>query len=70
MKKLMWFFLGFALAALAYFGLVYIVGILAENLGVALYNSEADQQQNFNIVMSFWVILSTVTGFIVSMRKS
>ena len=70
MKKLMWFFLGFALATLAYFGLVYIAGMLAENLGVTLYNSEPDQQRNFNIVMSFWIILSTVTGLILSIRKS
>lgn len=70
MKKIMWFFLGFALATLVYFVLVYTVGILAENLGFSLYNSESDQQRNFNIVMSFWVILSTVTGFILSVKRS
>lgn len=70
MKKLIWFFLGFALATLAYFALVYIVGIIAENLGASFYKSESDQQRNFNIVMSFWVILSTVAGFILSVKKS
>ena len=70
MKKLIWFFLGFALATLAYFALVYIVGIIVENLGFSLYKSEFDQQRNFNIVMSFWVILSTVAGFILSVKKS
>ena len=70
MKKIMWLFLGFALATLAYFALVYIVGILAENLRFSLYNSESDQQRNFNIVMSFWVIISTVAGFILSVKKS
>lgn len=69
-KKLMWFFLDFALSTLAYFALVYMVGIFAENFGFVLYESESDQQRNFNIVMSFWIILSTVTGFILSLKRS
>jgi hypothetical protein len=70
MKKVIWFVLGFALATLVYFALVYVFGIFAENFGFILYESESDQQRNFNIVISLWIILSSVAGFIMSSRKS
>lgn len=70
MKKLIWFILGFALATLVYFALVYMVGIFAENFGFVLYENESDQQRNFNIVIFLWITLSAVAGVIVSSRKS
>lgn len=70
MKKVIWFVFGFVLATLVYFALVYMVGVFAEKFGFVLYESESDQQRNFNIVISLWIILSTITGFILSLRKS
>lgn len=62
MKKIVWFLLGFAVASIAYFAVVYVVGLTAESWGMRLYDSEADQQRNFNIVVSLWLFLGLVVG--------
>lgn len=69
MKKIIWFILAFIAASLIFFTVVYVVGLTAESWGMRLYDSEADQQRNFNIVMSLWLFLSVVAG-VVAARKA
>lgn len=68
MKKIIWFLLGFIVASIVYFAVVYVVGLTAESWGMRLYDSEADQQRNFNIVVSLWLLLGLVAG-VLAARK-
>lgn len=53
----------------SYFFLVYLAGWGLSLADFRLYNSEADQQRNFNIVMSGWLLLSIVGAAWLSRRK-
>ncbi len=60
MKKVALFLLGTVAGFSFCFVLVYLSGMLVEHFGWVLYESEADQQRNFNIVM---VLLASVALF-------
>ncbi|WP_299581867.1 hypothetical protein [uncultured Microbulbifer sp.] len=70
MKKLLWFIIAFIFISIAYFFLVYLAGWALSLADFRLYNSEADQQRNFNIVMSGWLLLSIAGAAWLSRRKS
>lgn len=60
MKRIIWSLFGFIVASFAFFAVVYVLGLTAESAGVSLYDSEADQQRNFNIVMLLWLLLGVL----------
>jgi hypothetical protein len=43
---------------------VYLSGMLVEYLGWVLYKSEADQQRNFNIVMTLLAVAALFGGWL------
>ena len=43
---------------------VYIFGLLMESLGIQLYGSEAAQQRNFNLAVSFVVVIIAIGGYL------
>jgi len=54
------FFVGCVLA----FILVYTFGFIMESLSISLYDSESDQQRNFNIYLLFTLFLAVISGYI------
>lgn len=70
MKKILWFIVAFVCISIAYFCLVYLAGWVLSLADLRLYDSEADQQRNFNIVVSGWLLLSIVGAAWLSARKS
>ena len=67
-KRLLWFFVGFLGSSIIYFSLVYIFGLALSNFEINLYNSESDQQRNFNIVMGTWLLFGIVGGWFLSKK--
>lgn len=67
-KRLIWFFVGFLGSSVIYFALVYIFGLALSNLEISLYNSESDQQRNFNIVMGIWLLFGIFGGWFLSKK--
>jgi hypothetical protein len=54
-----------AIASMALvWGGVYVCGLVLAELGIRLYHSEADQQRNFNIVVTVSVIAAIVGGWL------
>jgi len=58
------FILGFIVGSITVFLLVYAFGYILETVGIVLYDSESDQQRNFNIVMVVWLMSSILAGYI------
>ena len=58
------FVVGFIIGAFFAFLLVYAFGLLMENMSVSLYNSESDQQRNFNIFIGFSLVVALITGYL------
>lgn len=54
---------GFILGAFLAFLLTYAFGFLMESMNVSLYDSERDQQRNFNIYIGFSIVVALVTGY-------
>lgn len=61
--------LSFIMYTFVYFGLVYAIGYIATMLGYSLYDSESDQQRNFNIVVGFWFVSAIFISFLFSRKK-
>ena len=60
---------GFALpgvitATALVWGGVFAAGSALEALGLRLYQSEADQQRNFNLVLLAWVLVTILCGWL------
>jgi len=70
MKKISLFLIGAVVGLVACFILIYISGMLFEYLGVQLYDSEADQQRNFNIYLVVSAISSLVVGILFAKKMS
>lgn len=70
MKKLLRFTVGFIGAGFIYFAFAYGFGLLAESMGIRLYESEADQQRNFNIVVALWLVISVTAGLYLAKKTS
>jgi len=65
MIKIIFKFLGgFIFGAIIAFFITYVFGYMMEIMQVRLYDSEADQQRNFNIYIAFTIIIAIITGFL------
>ncbi len=64
MKKIGLFFSGVTVGLILCFFLVYLSGTLFEYFNIQLYESESDQQRNFNIFLFFSAISSFLTGLL------
>lgn len=65
MIKIIFKFLGgFIIGAIMAFFIVYIFGYAMEMMQVRLYDSEADQQRNFNIYIAFTLIVAIACGYV------
>jgi integral membrane sensor domain MASE1 len=62
-KIILKFIGGFIVGSILAFAFVYVFGSIMESLNVSLYNSESDQQRNFNIYFIFTLLLATVSGY-------
>ena len=69
-KKLFWFFTGFIIISIIYFVFIYLLGTAMEALDISLYDSESDQQRNFNIVMLLWLLIASIGGWVIAKRRS
>lgn len=70
MRKITFFLLGTAVGLAICILLVYLSGIILEYMGIQLYESEADQQRNFNIVLVVAVIASVFGGLFFAKKLS
>ncbi len=62
MRKLLFFLVFFIIGFIVALGLVYLFGFMVSKFGIALYESEFDQQRNFNIVLVFVILFSSFSG--------
>lgn len=69
MNSFIRFILSFIMYTFVYLGLVYAIGYTASMLGYSLYDSESDQQRNFNIVVGFWFVSAVLISFFFSRKK-
>jgi len=58
------FSVGFVIGSIAIFLIIYGAGSVLENYGVVLYESESDQQRNFNIAILIWLVFSSIVGYL------
>ena len=58
MQKAAFLLVGVIVGILACFAVLFVSGSVFESLGIQLYESEADQQRNFN----FFLIASVISG--------
>lgn len=58
------FLVGTLFGAIFAFVIAYSFGSIMESMNIPLYDSEADQQRNFNIFLGFSVIVALVFGYI------
>jgi uncharacterized membrane protein YedE/YeeE len=65
-KKIIKFIAGFFVGSLLAFSLTYLFGYIAGEMGIRLYESESDQQRNFNVAFVIWLIISIVFGYFAS----
>jgi len=63
MKKIILFILGGIVGCILFFTFFYMSGFLFEILGIVLYESESDQQRNFNIFIILSAVFSIVGGW-------
>ncbi|WP_133510954.1 hypothetical protein [Candidatus Thiosymbion oneisti] len=68
MKKLALFLVGAIAGVLVCFIVFYISGLAFESLGIRLYESEADQQRNFNIFL-ISSLISFIAGGMLCAKK-
>ncbi len=64
MKKLLFFLAGAVAGMLISFCLAYASGYILENIGIILYESESDQQRNFNIFIILSLAVSLISGWL------
>jgi uncharacterized membrane protein len=64
MKKFLFFLAGAVVGILVSFCLAYASGYILENMGVMLYESESDQQRNFNIFIVLSLVVSLIFGWL------
>ena len=62
------FTIGFFVGAFLTYGTIYLFGAVLNELGINLYNSESEQQRNFNIFIAVWLIVSLSSGYLVAKR--
>ncbi|MCF6363369.1 MAG: hypothetical protein L3J88_08510 [Gammaproteobacteria bacterium] len=64
MKKTGLFFLGMIVGLIISFALVYLSGTLVEYFNIQLYESESEQQRNFNIFLVISMMFSFLAGLL------
>jgi hypothetical protein len=69
MKKIMFFFIGSFLGLVVSIVLLFMSGYILEYFNIQLYQSEYDQQKNFNIFLLLSLIISLLSGLF-SVKKS
>ena len=62
MKKIIYFTLGAFVGLIISIAILYTSGYILESLDMLLYESEADQQRNFNIFLVVSVLISIIGG--------
>jgi len=62
MKKITFFLIGTITGFVLCFIALYLSGIALEYFSIRLYDSESDQQRNFNIALTLSTILSLISG--------
>jgi len=62
-KTLLKFILGFIVGSFIAFLLVYALGFALETMNISLYESESDQQRNFNIFIVISLIIAVISGY-------
>ncbi len=62
-KKIIKFIIGFFVGSLIVFLFTYLFGYIVGEMGIRLYESESDQQRNFNIVFIVWLTISIIFGY-------
>ncbi len=63
-KKSGKFIIGFLAGALIIYALIYAFGTVLNEFEIVLYDSEDDQQKNFNIAIVIWLTGSVLSGYI------
>ena len=63
-KLLIKFLIGFVIGSIIIFVVMYGAGSALEYYGVILYESESDQQRNFNIAIFSWLLFSSISGYL------
>jgi len=61
--KILKFIGGFITGSALAFILVYVFGFIMESMNISLYNSESDQQRNFNIFLIFTLFIAIISGY-------
>lgn len=61
--KIIKFIVGFFVGGLIAFALTHTFGLTMEALDISLYDSESDQQRNFNIFILFLLIVGVLGGY-------
>ncbi|HEY9100258.1 MAG TPA: hypothetical protein VIN38_15430 [Thiobacillus sp.] len=69
-KKLALFLIGSLAGAAVCWALVYLSGMLFEYLGIGLYESEAEQQRNFNVVLLLSAVAFLIGGVLATKKYS
>ncbi len=62
--KIIKFIMGFVVGGVVAFVLAYAFGIAMEAMNMSLYDSESDQQRNFNIFILFSLISALFCGYL------
>jgi len=63
MRKVVFFVVGAVIGILVCFAALYVSGSVFESFGIRLYESEADQQRNFNLFLVASVISGLAGGY-------
>ena len=64
MKKTMFFVLGAMVGISVCFIVLYLSGSIFEYFGIRFYESESDQQRNFNIFLVASTVCSLISGYL------
>lgn len=62
-KSIAKFIIGFLVGTIIVYALIYAFGAVLNEIGVRLYESESDQQRNFNMVMFIWLVGASAMGY-------
>ncbi len=62
-KRITKFIIGFLVGTIIVFSLLYAFGLVLNEIGIRLYESENDQQRNFNIMIFIWLVGASATGY-------
>lgn len=70
MKKVTFFLIGALVGIVVCFAILYVSGSVLENFSIQLYESESDQQRNFNIFLITSAISALASGYFFARKFS